>query len=508
VTRGHARYSIWRLVCVWSVACSNHTLAQSMASQDLGLESATWTPIPAPSVATARAANVFVYDEARENCVVFGGRPVDDRGSSLDDTGIWNGDTWVPVAAQYGHRGYVTGAFDSLRQRTVVYGGTDGLSFFADTWEFDGSGWTRRMVTSPGFRSANGLAYDSRRHLTVLFGGYTGLAWKDEVWEWDGSTWAQGCMTQSCSGAPRPAARANAVFVYDEARQVSLLFGGSRDGQSYDDTWSWDGEHWQELRPAHTPLARAYAAATYDPVSKRVLLFGGLAAGLQELNDFWAWNGSDWSHISQSTMPFARHGAGMAWHAKDRRGILFGGSAGGKATDAWEFKLFGTPCTTSDDCHVGACVRGSCPTDPDLTSSAGGDNSSGGDSTGDARGGASGTSTAVESGSGGGGNQTNPGGGVVGGAGPTSAPSGGTAAELGGVAAANPVQSMPRDDVPAARSFYSCALSATSRTTRGPLSLTAAAAGFITWLSRRRFKRLSCLLAGGLGRGPGHAQRR
>jgi hypothetical protein len=155
VRHREARHATWLLVSVWSMAYASSALAQSVATKEVVLESATWTKIPAPRIATARAANVFVYDEARENCVVFGGRPVDDRGTSLDDTGIWSGDTWVPVAAEYGHRGDVTGAFDSQRQRIVVYGGTDGLSFFGDTWEFDGSGWIAAETGSRTIRDAS-----------------------------------------------------------------------------------------------------------------------------------------------------------------------------------------------------------------------------------------------------------------------------------------------------------------------------------------------------------------
>lgn len=483
MTHRHARHAIWLAVFVWPMAGSKDSLAQPVATPQRAPESATWTKLPAPAAATARAASVFVYDEARENCVVFGGRPVDDRGSSFDDTGIWSGETWVPVAAEYGRRGNVTGAFDSQRQRTVVYGGTDGLSFFADTWEFDGSGWTRYMAPSPGFRSGSGLAYDSRRNVTVLFGGSHGLSWKDELWEWDGASWVQGCTAAPCSVAPRPAARANAAFVYDAARGVSLLFGGGRDGQAYDDTWSWDGERWQELHPPHVPLARGSAATTYDPVSKRVLLFGGVAAGVQDLNDFWAWDGRDWTAISQTTMPFARQGAGMAWHAKDRRGLLFGGSAGGRETDAWEFRLFGTPCTTSGDCHVGTCVQGSCEANPDL-GSAGGGNSSGGDSAGDPSGGWAGASTAVDGGSGG---KENPGEEAASEAGRSSASSGGTAANVSGAEAVEPVTPSGRDSTPPARSFYSCALPATSSSTRAPLASTLILASFaICFLRRRR----------------------
>jgi hypothetical protein len=483
-----SRTVFFRSVGLWvafSVASASPSQAQPVTTTNIAIESANWTPIAAPSVATARAASVFIYDEARQNCVVFGGRPVDDRGRSLGDTGIWSGATWVPVAAEYGHRGYVSGVFDSLRQRTVVYGGTDGLALFADTWEFDGSAWSRRAVGSPSGRSGNGLAYDSLRGVTVLFGGDNGRSAKADLWEWDGSAWREGCTAPPCIDAPHPAARAGAVFVYDKARNVSLLFGGAQDGQAYDDMWSWDGVGWNELHPPHVPPARAHAAATYDPVTKRVLLFGGLAAGLQELGDFWAWDGHDWSQIAQTTMPFARHGAGMAWHAKARRGILFGGSAGGKQTDAWEFQLFGTRCATSDDCHVGTCVQGACPTDPSAPGSAGAGDPAAGGSGGMTSSGGAGGADGLGGCSCTGGKPTSADAGAMSAPGPPPAANGGTAADPGGVNALPPAPSLQRDETAPAQSFYSCAVSAPS-SSRAPLALHLVLAALVSWLTRRR----------------------
>jgi hypothetical protein len=515
----HASHSIRLLAWVSSVVCS--ISVTDAAASPRSLERAMWTKVEAPPAAVARAAGVFVYDQARENCVVFGGRPVDDRGSSLEDTGLWSRDTWVPVAAEYGRRGYVTGVFDSRRRRTVVYGGSDGGFFFRDTWEFDGSAWTRQDTESPGHRNGHGLAYDSRRQVTVLFGGYDGFSWKDEVWEWDGDAWTQGCTEERCLASPRPAARSRSVFVFDEARGVSVLFGGvTKDGESFDDTWSWDGERWQELHPNDPPLARHSAAATYDPVSKRVLLFGGVAAGLQALGDFWAWDGKDWTNIAQTSMPFARHGAGMAWHARDRRGILFGGSASGQAADVWEFKLLGSPCETREDCHDGLCVKHACSTEPGLIlgegggssseggssnegggpneggraneggrsneggspneggSSTGGESSSGtGGVAGQATGGGSASSAAITGGAGQGGKEatTN-----EGGVGVTS----GTSAMGDGVAGADAAHALAQDPPEARRNFYSCAFSGLSNAAGG--SAATVLAIFVGWRLRRR----------------------
>lgn len=61
-------------------------------------------------------------------------------------------------------------AFDSDRQRIVLFGGYDHL-YRAETWDYDGASWTLRSESRPpGQTEGGGLAYDSLRHRMLLFG--------------------------------------------------------------------------------------------------------------------------------------------------------------------------------------------------------------------------------------------------------------------------------------------------------------------------------------------------
>jgi hypothetical protein len=442
------------------LACSPNSPEQTTAArQQLGLEVAHWTRLTLPAEATARAFHGAAYDTALNATIVFGGRHPDDRGSSLDDSGLLGITSWISLSSEYDRRGYVGGVFDSARGRIVTYGGMDvtlGPSYYAETWEFDARTgvWTLRSDSSPpGKRRGVGLAYDSRRNVTVLFGGYDGK-WRDDIWEWDGLAWSKRCDTEPCSTAPRPAARTLPVFQYDAARGATLLFGGSGDDHLFSDTWSWDGERWLELTPNVSPTARDGAASTYDPVSRRVLMFGGLTGEGRDTSEFWAWDGSNWAIIAQTTSPAARRGASMLWDASSRSGILFGGSLAGEATDAWSFSLLGNDCSTSDDCHLGICSLGACTIEPPATGEGGmaGDSGAAGEATGGAVDGG-GTS-----------NQANAGGTTPAGTGGVSGAasmdpalggnSGATSATAGEATAGEPGPSStrPRD------SFYSCTL--------------------------------------------------
>src|SRR5262249_12096859 len=108
------------------------------------------------------------------------------------------GNPWSqgPVAGPSA-RTYVQGAYDSARDRVVLVGGVNGNTYFNDTWEWEAAGpagggsWTRRATTGPTAGAQAGLAYDSARKKTVLFGGLNSGNTYTQTWEWDGATWTQ-----------------------------------------------------------------------------------------------------------------------------------------------------------------------------------------------------------------------------------------------------------------------------------------------------------------------------
>jgi hypothetical protein len=124
----------------------------------------------------------------------------------------------------------------------VLFGGeTCNCNIYSDeTWEWNGTAWTQRVVSGPSARYGPASAYDSARAVTVLFGGFDG-AFNGETWEWNGTDW-----TQRVVAGPSPRYAPAAAF--DPARGVAVLFGGT-DGGLYSDTWEWDGTNWTERFP-------------------------------------------------------------------------------------------------------------------------------------------------------------------------------------------------------------------------------------------------------------------
>ncbi|MFN0249609.1 MAG: hypothetical protein ACKV2T_22185, partial [Kofleriaceae bacterium] len=175
-----------------------------------------------------------------------------------------------------------------------------------ETHEWDGVGWRRlRPRVAPLARTDMSLAYDPVRRVVVLFGGErpNRLA-KNDLWEWDGFDWRERVTPL----APSP--RKGAGFAYDPHRKEMLLFGGFQQlGVAnvwvyFEDTWSWNGERWEQLAPTTVPEARSFSLMTTDPARGEILLYGGGARkdhpdpdiGIRDyaFDDTWNWDGSNW----------------------------------------------------------------------------------------------------------------------------------------------------------------------------------------------------------------------
>jgi hypothetical protein len=133
--------------------------------------------------------------------------------------------------------------YDSKRQLIVLHSGMGvTVELYEDTWQQRGE-WGSGPQGS-GF----GLAYDTRRGVTVLFGQFRGSRNENfefvghplnETWEYDGRQWLQVTPKQS------PPARYHHAMAYDEARGVTVVFGGIDANENFlNDTWEYDGVTW------------------------------------------------------------------------------------------------------------------------------------------------------------------------------------------------------------------------------------------------------------------------
>jgi cysteine-rich repeat protein len=331
------------------------------------IESLVWTRRDDPVSGRHEAA--AAYDAQRGRYVLFGG--VAAGGSFDNGTYEWNGTSWIRIPtliSPSARRGHAM-AYDAARRRVVMFGGNGGNddSPLSDTWEWDGTVWTRRApAVFPAARSRFGMVYDGARKRIVLFGGYAGMApgianaFPDDTWEWDGADW-----TQLQTTIP-PLGRAGAVMAYDPVRAVTVLAGGYQDGTPPPrDTWelvgttwtsrgaapatlddggalafdpaasamvAWAGSvTWRYSQGTWTALAASGPGARFqpilitDPVGREVALFGGQSQGVN-LGDTWRWSGDAWSLAPPAFTPPARTFAGAAYDPLTATAWVFGGN--------------------------------------------------------------------------------------------------------------------------------------------------------------------------------------
>ncbi len=225
-------------------------------------------------------------------------------------------------------------AFDRSRGKLVMFGGFRN-SYLNDTWEWDGVRWEKKSQDGPSPRNGAVMVYDNKRNVVILFGGDTGSnnAFAD-TWEWNGSAWRQ-------LSADGPSARSLHSMAYDSKRDRIVLFGGIKAEKTLADLWEWDGQKWSEA-VVTGPDARFLHASTYDENNGKVLIFGGnaLLASTPATfrGDLWAWDGDHWEQYKNNG-PSARDHTDMVYDQLKKKTIVHGGGIanGASANDTWEW---------------------------------------------------------------------------------------------------------------------------------------------------------------------------
>jgi hypothetical protein len=283
----------------------------------------------------------MAYDSTRGVTVLFGGSRQGsfDNVIDNDETWEWDGSIWTRrnvagPSPRDGHRM----AFDAARGVTVLFGGeSDQGCRFADTWEWDGNAWNQRMASGPSPRAGSGMAYDPGRGRITLFGGaspdgnaagYTTEGNRADTWEWDGTSWTV--------LDDYPTQRSEHAWAYDSTRHVTVLFGGLNGAVSNAETWEWDGDAWAH-REVSGPSERHAHAMAYDAARGVIVLFGGSLGATVE-GETWEWDGKSWTQ-RQVSEPSPRCLHAMAYDPKRHVTVLFGGQSPGGVLlgETWEW---------------------------------------------------------------------------------------------------------------------------------------------------------------------------
>ncbi|MCA9257158.1 MAG: hypothetical protein KDA33_16035, partial [Phycisphaerales bacterium] len=286
-----------------------------------------WT-ISVHPVLPPLVAHTMAYDSLRERVVLFGG--LGPNGYS-NETYEWDGATWTlahaggPTAPS--PRADAAMAFDSIRGVTVLVGGADAFGVNDETWEWNGATWTL-VASGPGAspggpRSNHAMAFDANRGVCVVYGGLPAML---ETWEWNGAVWAP-VFTPSVVGAGD---RVFHAMTYDPSAGRVLLFGGFDQNGPNADVWSYDGFDWTQLNPPGLwPPPRADAIFVFDTARNVVVMHGGADASGLPTDDTWELDATTLSWTQTTGLPPPRTFHAAAFDAARCETVLYGGDAGG-----------------------------------------------------------------------------------------------------------------------------------------------------------------------------------
>lgn len=242
-----------------------------------------WIQLSPAVSPTPKFAMDIAHDAARGVYVMYGGNATYTN-PGVNETWEFNGATWSQQfpATNPGNLGLHAMAFDSVRNKVVLYGGRGGspIGDSNKTWEYDGLDWTLRTgVGSAGPLEAHSMCFHAGIGKTVLFGGVNADPAvfppdNDKTWVYDGTTWTELVVTGS-----RPPRRERARMAYDLARGVCVLTGGMHysNGQPRHDTWelTTNGTQGTWTQVATPTAGRFQSTLAFLPGERHMVQFGG-----------------------------------------------------------------------------------------------------------------------------------------------------------------------------------------------------------------------------------------
>jgi hypothetical protein len=306
----------------------------ALAARPVGtVRAASDAPQPAVDLAAGlqppsrRFSPAMAYDGARRDVLLFGGATFQDGAlAPLADTWTWDGHGWTQrfPAHSPSARAFSEMAYDPVHRQVVLFGGL-GLN---DTWLWDGRDWTQ---AAPAFNPVStieeGMTFFPATCTVVMYSGnFTGPV---HLYSWDGANWTD----VPFGGGPPDSAFQGGLSV-DPVRGVLVLLAVDINQIGVMQQWEFDGRTWTH-RDVPTPPSRSLAQTVTDERTDTIVLFGGV-----EVNDTWTWDGLRWTQRQPRHTPPVRSSTGpmpgMAYDAARGEVVVFGGSnMGTPLNDTW-----------------------------------------------------------------------------------------------------------------------------------------------------------------------------
>ncbi|HLQ38769.1 MAG TPA: hypothetical protein VK348_13250 [Planctomycetota bacterium] len=310
-----------------------------------------WVDHTGPTWPSPRQHHAMCYDAAHGYVMMAGGWPQIFFGSLLE-VWTWNGTSWTrrATASTPNGQGYqsVTMAFHAATNEVVMV-----LDLATYTW--DGSDWSPRGSVAPGSATNGGsvgsptaAAFDPVHNQTVLFltQRYNSTPFLAETYVWDGFGW-------SLRNTPVHPVGDAVGMTFDPVANRLLLCTSINGGAWF---WEWTGSNWQQRLYSTAPANPG--ALTTDTAHGKVVMLDSVMTSAP--NHTWTFANGQGTQLSTPIEPTRRLNGAMAYDAARGSCVLFGGTTGGpvgsgELGDTWEFTLgvgaaysvFGAGCAGS-----------------------------------------------------------------------------------------------------------------------------------------------------------------
>jgi hypothetical protein len=185
------------------------------------------------------------------------------------ETWEWNGAQWTlrklagvnPIRPR-------SMTFDRERRQTLS-ARPSSSSNFTDLLSLSDNLWSLLQPDGLGTRNDPRIVFDEARHVTVQYGGNFGSSGPAYLTEWDGSQWFETTYVPQ---------RTNHAMVYDSVRQRTVVIGGYLFGSYQAEPLEWDGIN---LNTIPLSTRRLYdTLAAFDRRRGEIVVYGGYDASL------------------------------------------------------------------------------------------------------------------------------------------------------------------------------------------------------------------------------------
>lgn len=230
-----------------------------------------WVQLHPDVAPSKRFGHAFVYDTLNDRALLFGGG---EGTQDYDDTWQYKGGAWTLLSPPNAPspRRFPAATWDRLRNRVLLFGGNHAVgettTNYFDTWAFNGTTWTRLHENGPQLTGAS-IVVDEKNDQILLLGAKTdGTV---EMHRFNETGW------EKLSPTTLPLCVRESALVYQRHNErVVQVGGGCENGNILETTYEWDGTNFQKIDTSSTNPGTVFGMAyTYDEARQETLLFGG-----------------------------------------------------------------------------------------------------------------------------------------------------------------------------------------------------------------------------------------